>query len=1053
MSRSIRIYELARKLGVQSKEILRILHDELNIDIQNHMSTINDQVARRITQILRGDSGPAGQSGGSGPTGGAASRSAGGAGGRDGARGGADVAGARTAPSGGGREPGRAGASGGPGAAATGRPAAGGSAAAGARAGQGPKAGAAGAESPRAAAPTNGAPGRSAAADRPGGSAARPAMGAGDGARRGPAGGPATAANGAGTGKQAGRTGEAGAAPRPAPGAAGARPGGAPAPQGPQAPGAAGGARPGAPAPGAPGRSAPAGAGARGGQGAPAPAGRGGPAAAGGGGAGASGTPRREERRGDRAAPRPGRPGDGRPAGGGRPDSRGAGQPQGQGRPAGQGQGRPGGAGGPRPAGGAGARPGAGRAGAGPRPGAGRPGGPRPGGGRPGGGFAPPRPAGRPGMAGRPGAGRPGGGPARRGGKRKEKEYVRDERDFLDEDDEGKLFGGRKEERRRRRAQEQATHEIRHGSRVGGEVTLTGAVTVGAFAELLGVTPAQVIQTLIGMGVMAAINQEIDASVAAKVAEKFGFTVKIQEPEPELVKKPEPAAEEDDASQLQPRWPVVTVLGHVDHGKTSLLDRIRQTRVTDQEAGGITQHIGASVVEVGDKKIVFLDTPGHEAFTALRARGAQVTDIAVLVVAADDGVMPQTVEAINHARAAGVPIVVAITKVDKPEANPERVRQQLTEFNLVPEEWGGDTVMVEVSAHTGQGIQELLEMILLVAELQELKANPNRPARGTVIEAKLERGRGPVATVLVQNGTLRVGDAFVCGTTYGRVRALFDDRGRPLQEAGPSTPVEVLGASEVPEAGDRLEVVADEREAREIAERRQEERRQEELRVARGLTLEQFAQQAAGEAGERELRLVVKADVQGSLDALVPALERLSTDEAYVRVLHTGLGAISESDVMLAAASRAIVIGFNVRPDANARRAADRENVEIRTYRVIYELLDDVKKALQGLLKPEVREVVVGQAEVRATFKVPGVGTVAGCYVTDGKIARNARVRVIRDGTVIYEGRIASLKRFKDDVREVAQGYECGVGIERFNDIKEGDVLEVFQEQEVARAL
>ncbi|HEY8488565.1 MAG TPA: translation initiation factor IF-2, partial [Thermaerobacter sp.] len=678
-------------------------------------------------------------------------------------------------------------------------------------------------------------------------------------------------------------------------------------------------------------------------------------------------------------------------------------------------------------------------------------GGPRPGGGRPGGGFAPPRPGGgRPGMAGRPGAGRPGTA-GRRGGKRKE--YERDEREFLDEDDDGRLFGGRKEERRRRRAQEDATREIRHGSRVGGEVTLTGAVTVGAFAELLGLTPAQVIQTLIGMGVMAAINQEIDASVAAKVAEKFGFTVKIQEPEPELAKKVEPAAAEEDPAKLKPRWPVVTVLGHVDHGKTSLLDRIRRTRVTAQEAGGITQHIGASVVEVGEKKIVFLDTPGHEAFTALRARGAQVTDVAVLVVAADDGVMPQTVEAINHARAAGVPIVVAITKVDKPEANPDRVRQQLVEYNLVPEEWGGDTVMVEVSAHTGQGIPELLEMILLVAELQELKANPDRPAVGTVIEAKLDRGRGPVATVLVQTGTLRVGDAFVCGTTYGRVRALFDDRGRPVEEAGPSTPVEVLGASEVPEAGDRLEVVADEREAREIATRRQEERRQEELRAARGLTLEQFSQQAAGEAGERELRLVVKADVQGSLDALIPALERLSTDEVYVRVLHTGLGAISESDVMLAAASRAIVVGFNVRPDANARRAADEEKVEIRTYRVIYELLDDVKKALQGLLKPEIREVVLGQAEVRATFKVPGVGTVAGCYVTDGKIARNARVRVIRDGTVIYEGRIASLKRFQDDVREVAQGYECGVGIERFNDIKEGDVLEVFQEQEVARAL
>ncbi|HEY8495983.1 MAG TPA: translation initiation factor IF-2, partial [Limnochordales bacterium] len=486
------------------------------------------------------------------------------------------------------------------------------------------------------------------------------------------------------------------------------------------------------------------------------------------------------------------------------------------------------------------------------------------------------------------------------------------------------------------------------------------------------------------------------------------------------------------------------------HGKTTLLDAIRETRVAATEAGGITQHIGAYQVEWNGKKITFLDTPGHEAFTAMRSRGAQVTDIAVLVVAADDGVMPQTIEAINHARAADVPIIVALNKIDKPDANPDRVKQQLADQGLIPEEWGGDTVVVPISALRRQGLDELLEMILLVAELRELKANPDRPARGVIIEAELDKGRGPVCTVLVKKGTLRLGDAVVAGHTAGKVRAMLDDRGQPLSEAGPATPVSVLGLDDVPMAGDELVVVADERLARELAARRREEMRQQEMQRPARANLEQlFEQVKAGQLPE--LNIIIKGDVQGSVEALRGALEKLSRPDVRLNVIHAAVGGITKTDVDLAAAANAIIIGFNVRPDATARKVAEQENVDIRTYRVIYDAIEEMEKALEGMLEPEYREVVLGRAEVRALFRVPNVGTVAGCYVTEGKVVRGASVRVIRDGTVVHEGAMSSLKRFKDDVREVAQGYECGIGLEKFNDLKEGDVLEFFRMEQVAR--
>lgn len=577
-------------------------------------------------------------------------------------------------------------------------------------------------------------------------------------------------------------------------------------------------------------------------------------------------------------------------------------------------------------------------------------------------------------------------------------------------------------------------------------IAIPEPLSVKELADKLDVTVSAAIKKLISLGVMATINQEIDVETAQILATEFGY--EVQEAPPPEVETPDIVEIEDDPETLRPRPPVVTVMGHVDHGKTSLLDAIRQTNVTAQEAGGITQHIGAYTVEVNGRRITFLDTPGHEAFTAMRARGARATDIAVLVVAADDGVMPQTVEAINHAKAAGVPILVAVNKIDRANANPERVRQQLTEYGLVAEEWGGDTIFVNVSAKERIGLDQLMEMILILADVQELNANPDRPARGIIIEAEVDKGRGPVATVLIQAGTLRVGDSFVAGQTFGKVRAMIDDKGRRIKKAGPSTPVEVTGLSDVPRAGDTFQVVADEKVARDIATRRQVKKREEDMRVTGRLTLDDvFKRIKEGEI--RELNLVIKADVQGSVEAVRQSLEKLTAEDVRVNVIHGGVGAINESDVMLASASGAIIIGFNVQPDVNARRAAEREAVDIRSYRIIYEAVDDVKAALQGMLKPRTQEVVLGRAEVRATFKVPKVGVIAGSYVTEGKVVKNARVRLIRDGVVIHEGRIESLRRFKDDAREVAAGFECGIGIEKFNDIKEGDAIEVYAVEEV----
>ncbi len=582
-------------------------------------------------------------------------------------------------------------------------------------------------------------------------------------------------------------------------------------------------------------------------------------------------------------------------------------------------------------------------------------------------------------------------------------------------------------------------------------VVIPEVVSVREFAEKLGVEANQLLTDLIGMGKFLTINQPIDFETASKLAEKYGKVAKLEGAQEETLEA-ELEEEPDNPQDLQPRPPVVTVMGHVDHGKTTLLDRIRNTNVASREAGGITQHIGASIVEVetseGRKKITFLDTPGHEAFTAMRARGAQVTDIAVLVVAADDGVMPQTVEAINHAKAAGVPIIVAINKIDKPGANPERVKQELSKHELIPEDWGGDTVMVPVSAKTGEGVDELLEMIALQAELMELKANPKKRARGVVLEAKLDKKRGPVATLLVQNGTLKVGDSLVAGLYAGKVRAMFDDKGRPVKEAPPSTAVEVLGLEDVPMAGDKFFVVADEKTARKIAQKRQELARESALEKEKRVSLEElFSQLKEGEL--KELKVVLKADAQGSVEAIRKSLEELSDENVKVKIIHAGVGPITENDVMLAAASNAIVIGFNVRPDSAARKAAEKEKVDVRTYRVIYDIVDQIKKAMKGLLEPEEREVYLGSAEVRATFKIPKVGTVAGCYVKDGVIRRNAKVRLVRDGVVIYDGKIASLKRFKEDVREVQAGYECGLGLENFNDIKVGDTIECYTVEQV----
>ncbi|MCX7989239.1 MAG: translation initiation factor IF-2 [Aquificaceae bacterium] len=568
-------------------------------------------------------------------------------------------------------------------------------------------------------------------------------------------------------------------------------------------------------------------------------------------------------------------------------------------------------------------------------------------------------------------------------------------------------------------------------------VQIPEVVTVRELAELLRTPPNQIMAELLKRGILATINQTVPSEVALQVAEALGF---LAETKSEEVTEEEEVFEEG----TEPRPPVVVVMGHVDHGKTTLLDTIRRTRVAEKEKGGITQHIGASVVETPDgRRITFLDTPGHEAFTSLRARGAQVTDVAVLVVAADDGVMPQTVEAINHARAFNVPIIVAVNKIDKPGADPQKVRRELSELGLIPEEWGGDTVFVDVSAKTGQNIDSLLEYILLVADLLELKANPQRPARGTIIESRLDRQRGVVATVLVQDGTLKMGDIFVAGTTFGRIRAMFDDKGRRVKEAKPSTPVEVLGFEDLPMAGDQFKVVEDEKKARQIAEQRKLKKEQTE-KVAKGLVLEEvFKKIQEGEL--KELKLIIKADTVGSLEALKKSFLELSTQEVSVRIIHGDVGGITENDVMLAKASGGLIIGFNTRPDLKARETADAEKVDVRLYSIIYEAIEDLKKALKGMLKPVEKEVFHGSAEVRATFRIKGAGTVAGCYVTEGKVVRNARARLIRNGVVIFEGKIEGLKRFKEDVQEVAKGFECGIKLKDYNDVKVGDIIECYE--------
>ncbi len=577
-------------------------------------------------------------------------------------------------------------------------------------------------------------------------------------------------------------------------------------------------------------------------------------------------------------------------------------------------------------------------------------------------------------------------------------------------------------------------------------VLIPDNITVGELAERMRKPATEIIKKLMLLGIMASVNESLDFDTASLIAEEMGCTFEkeiILTDEEKLFQDTEDAPE-----TLKLRDPVVVVMGHVDHGKTSLLDTIRNTNVTQGEFGGITQHIGAHRVRLGDKKITFLDTPGHEAFTAMRARGALVTDIAILVVAADDGIMPQTIEAINHARAAEVSIIVAINKIDKEGANPDRVRQELTEHNLIPEEWGGDTICVEVSAKQGTNIDQLLEMVLLVAEMKELKANPDRAAKGTVIEAQLDKGRGPVATVLVQKGTLRAGDIVVAGTAVGRVRAMNDDKGRSVKKAGPSIPVEILGLSEVPEGGDVFYAVDDERKAREVVEARKFKAKQEKINAATTVSLDNlFAQIEAGKM--KDLNIIVKADVQGSVEAVRQSLERISNEEVRVNVIHGAVGAVTESDVMLASASNALIVGFNVRPVNGVAEAAEDANVDIRLYRVIYDAIEDIEKAMKGMLEPTFREAVIGHVEIRTTFKVSGIGTIGGAYVLDGKVQRSSQVRVVRDGIVIHEGLLGSLKRFKDDVKEVAAGYECGISIDKFNDIKDGDIIEVFVMEQV----
>ena len=643
-----------------------------------------------------------------------------------------------------------------------------------------------------------------------------------------------------------------------------------------------------------------------------------------------------------------------------------------------------------------------------------------------------------------------GGGNNNRGGNRNDRRNgSRNERGGRnDRNDRNNRFGSKNDRNRRGRnnkrgGQQAPKVEIAHPK----HIKLPETIAVKDLASKMSYTAAEVVKKLFMMGVMATINQEIDFDTAALVASEFGVTCEELPPEVDPTEIPEI---EDDPKSLKLRPPVVTVMGHVDHGKTSLLDCIRNTHVQTHEAGGITQHIGAYQVNCKGKKIVFLDTPGHEAFTAMRARGAQITDIAILVVAADDGVMPQTIEAIHHAKSAGVPIIVAINKIDKPGANPDRVKQELMEQGLVPEEYGGDTIMVPVSAKKQIGIDDLLEMVLLVAEVKELKANPNRDARGVIVEAKLDKGRGPVATVLVQNGTLRIGDSVVCGTTYGKVRAMVNDRGENVKKAGPSVPVEILGLNDVPEAGDILAVL-EEKQARSIAEARIERQRNNLIKSKKVSLDDLFHQIQEGDI--KDLNIVIKADVQGSVEALSSSLLKLNkNDEVRVSIVHSGVGAVNESDVMLASASNALIIAFNVRPDANARKLADTENIDIRTYRVIYDAINDVKDAMSGMLKPKYKEVVQGRVEIRQVMKF-SKALVAGSYVLEGKICNNSKIRIIRDNIEIFDGEIDSLRRFKDEVKEVNAGYECGISIVDFRDFKEGDIIEAYTMEEIATTI
>ena len=611
-------------------------------------------------------------------------------------------------------------------------------------------------------------------------------------------------------------------------------------------------------------------------------------------------------------------------------------------------------------------------------------------------------------------------------------------------DEDGSMGSRRKGKSNKQEAVKPAPVVIDHA------VITSEMITVKELSEKIGKPAAEIIKKLFLLGIMATINQDIDFDTCELIASDYNITLEQQIAKSYEDVLADNAQEEDREDQLQPRPPVVTIMGHVDHGKTSLLDAFRHSNVTAGEAGGITQHIGAYTVMCKGRQITFIDTPGHEAFTSMRARGAQVTDIVILVVAADDGIMPQTIEAINHAKAANVPIVVAINKIDKPGADPDRVAQQLTEYGLVSEDWGGDTIVVPVSAKKNINLDTLLEMVLLQADVLELRANPNRLAKGTVIEAKLDKARGPLATVLVQNGTLKKGDTIIAGTAYGRIRAMIDDKGRTVNSAGPSTPVEILGFNEVPEAGDVMNVADADKLTRQVAEERKDKIKAAQVKAMQKVSLDELFNQMA-EGDLKELNIIVKADVQGSAEAVKQSLEKLSNDEVRVRCIHAAVGAISESDIMFASASNAIVIGFNVRPDATARTLAEKEKVDVRTYRVIYNAIEDVEAAMKGLFKPVFKEVEMGRVSVRNTFKISGVGTIAGAYVQDGKVTRSAQVRVVRDGVVVYDGKISSLKRFKDDVKEVASGYECGISFENFNDVHEGDVIEAYTMEQVER--